>query len=101
MEGEPKTWVRARPKSAYVYGPKSTIRHPDPARWLHPPAIYDPIKFTESAEYFRGNKVKTCKKLLMKYDKQTLAVAYPLPKSGWKNPFSHQNMNKSSETMSI
>ena len=37
----------------------------------------------------------------MKYDKQTVAVAYPLDKTGWKNPFSHQNMNRSSETESI
>ena len=37
----------------------------------------------------------------MKYDKQTVAVAYPLEKTGWKNPYSHQNMNKSSETQSI
>ena len=68
---------------------------------LHPPQIYHPIKMNQSAAYFKDNKIHTCKKILMKYDKQTVAVAYPLERTGWKNPFSHQNMNKSSETMSI
>ena len=32
---------------------------------------------------------------------RAVAVAYPLEKTGWKNPASHQNMNKSSETESL
>jgi hypothetical protein len=56
---------------------------------LHPPTIYHPIKMNQSAAYFKDNKIHTCKKILMKYDKQTVAVAYPLERTGWKNPFSH------------
>ena len=55
----------------------------------------------ESAPYFRKNKVATCRNILMNYDGKSVAVAYPLDKTGWKHPMSHQNMNKSSETMSF
>ena len=70
MESLPqKTWLRSRPKSAYVYGPNKSIKEQNPDRTLHPPEIYHPIKFNESAQYFANNKVQTCKKIMMKYDK--------------------------------
>ena len=37
----------------------------------------------------------------MNYDGKSVAIAYPLEKTGWKHPMSHQNMNKSSETVSF
>ena len=34
-------------------------------------------------------------------DGRSVAVAYPLEKTGWKHPASYQNLNKSSETTSM
>ena len=59
------------------------------SRMLHPPELYTQIKVKESAPYFRQNKVATCRNILMNYDGKSVAIAYPLDKTGWKHPMSH------------
>ena len=45
--------------------------------------------------------MSTCSYIKRGNDGRAIAVAYPLEKTGWKHPMSHQNLNKSSETESF
>ena len=83
----------------------SNFRRPKSAavghRILHDPATFRKIKLEQSNPYFNNAKVSTCSHILVGKDGRSVAVAYPLEKTGWKNPASHQNMNKSSEVESL
>ena len=70
-------------------------------RLLHDPEKFAKIKYEQSNPYFRDCRITTCQKILTGVDGRSVAVAFPLEKTGWKNPLSHQNMNKSSETESM
>ena len=50
----------------------------------------------ESAPFFRTTRVQTCSHVMMK-NGIAVAVAYPLEKTGWKNPNSYTNTKRSSE----
>ena len=43
----------------------------------------------------------TCSHIKTAIDGRSIAVAFPLKKTGWKNPASFQNMPKSAETESL
>jgi len=69
------------------------------SRTLHDPTAYMEKKMRESAPYFRQTRVQTCSHIVMKGGK-AVAMAFPLEKTGWKNPNSYVNAKRSSETMS-
>ena len=50
----------------------------------------------ESAPFFRSTRVQTCSHVMMK-NGIAVAVAFPLEKTGWKNPNSYANTKRSSE----
>ncbi len=58
------------------------------------------IKMEKSAPFFRATRVSTCSHVMMKNGK-AVAVAFPLEKTGWKNPNSYQNKSRSSEVESF
>ena len=84
--------TRNRPQSAY---------NTKGSRLIHDPEKFKQIKYEKSNPYFRDCKVTTCSHILTGIDGRSLAMAFPLEKTGWKNPNSHQNMNKSSEIESL
>ena len=84
--------IKSRPKSAY---------NTAGSRLIHDPDKYKQIKWDKSNPYYRDCKVTTCSHILTSVDGRSVAVAFPLEKTGWKNPTSHQNMNKSSEIESL
>ena len=91
---------KSRPKSAAVgVGGPNFTKIGD--RAIHDPNHYAKVKYEQSNPYFRQTKVSTCSHILTSKDGRSIAVAYPLVKTGWKHPASHQNMNKSSETESL
>jgi len=53
----------------------------------------------KSASFFRNTRVQTCSHIVTKNGK-TVAVQFPLEKTGWKAPTSYQNTAKSSEIQS-
>ena len=71
----------------------------NPTRTLHDPESYWNNKMQKSAKYFHSTRVQTCSHILKKNGK-TVAVQFPLEKTGWKAPYSYQNVKKSSETQS-
>ena len=79
-----------RPRSAYVK-----------SRFVHDPEQFKEIREKKSNPYFNDCKVKTCSHILTGVDGRSVAIAFPLEKTGWKNPTSHQNMKKSSEVESL
>ena len=86
-----------RPKSAAWVRSKNLTE----SRTIHDPNLYKKIKQEQSNPYFKECRVQTCSHLLMDKDGKSVAIAFPLEKTGWKNPASHQNMNRSSETESF
>ena len=50
----------------------------------------------ESAPFFRSTRVQTCSHVMMK-NGIAVAVAFPLEKTGWKNPNSYANTKRSAE----
>jgi len=68
-------------------------------RSLHDLNAFRQKKMTESAPFFRSAKVQTCSHVVMK-NGVAVAVAFPLEKTGWKNPNSYVNTVRSSETES-
>lgn len=56
-------------------------------------------KKTESAPFFRTARVQTCSHVMVKNGK-AIAVAFPLEKTGWKNPNSYANTKRSTEVES-
>ena len=80
-----------RPKSAATVG----------SRILHDPDVYRKKKIEESNPYFKECKVQTCSHIIMDKSGRSVAIAYPVAKTGWKHPASYQNMNKSSEVESL
>jgi hypothetical protein len=56
-------------------------------------------KMTESSPFFRGTRVQTCSHVMVQNGK-AVAVAFPLEKTGWKNPNSYGNTKRSSEVES-
>ena len=71
-----------RPQSAQVTGKIGT-------RLIHDPTKYKQIKYEQSNPYFRDCRVTTCSHILTGVDGRSVAVAFPLEKTGWKNPMSH------------
>ena len=71
----------------------------NPNRTLHNPDEYWTKKMEKSAQFFRGTRVQTCSHVMMQNGK-AVAVAFPLEKTGWKNPNSYANTKKSIETVS-
>ena len=65
-------------------------------RSLHDLKVYMDKKQTESAPFFRTARVQTCSHVMVKNGK-AIAVAFPLDKTGWKNPNSYNNTKRSSE----
>jgi hypothetical protein len=53
-------------------------------------------KMEQSSPFFRTTRVQTCSHVMMKNGK-AIAVAFPLEKTGWKNPNSYGNSKRSSE----
>ena len=74
---------------------ESTMR-----RSLHDLDAYKQKKMTESSPFFRSTRVQTCSHVIMK-NGMAVAVAFPLEKTGWKNPNSYANTKRSSEVESF
>ena len=68
-------------------------------RTLHDRDTYMSKKMTESTPFFRTTRVQTCSHVMMKTGR-AIAVAFPLDKTGWKNPNAYGNVKRSSETES-
>lgn len=68
-------------------------------RTLHDRESYMEKKMTESTPFFRTTRVQTCSHVMMK-NGRAIAVAFPLEKTGWKNPNAYGNVKRSSETES-
>ena len=68
-------------------------------RTLHDRQSYMEKKMTESTPFFRTTRVQTCSHVMMK-NGRAIAVAFPLEKTGWKNPNAYGNVKRSSETES-
>ena len=68
-------------------------------RSLHDLEAFRQKKMEQSAPFFRATRVQTCSHVMMKNGK-AIAVAFPLDKTGWKNPNSYQNTKRSSEIQS-
>ena len=68
-------------------------------RTLHDRNLYKDIKMTRSSSFFKGTRVQTCSHIVRKNGK-SVAVAFPLEKTGWKAPTSYQNTKRSSEVES-
>jgi len=66
-------------------------------RTLHDLEFYKTKKETESNPFFRTTRVQTCSHVMMRNGK-AIAVAFPLEKTGWKNPNAYGNVKRSSET---
>lgn len=66
------------------------------ARMLHDPETYLKMKTDKSAQYFKYNRVQTCG-YIKKVGGKSVAMAFPLEKTGWKAPNSYQNTKRSSE----
>ena len=69
-------------------------------RSIHDMETFKKIKQEQSAPFFKSTRVQTCSHVMMKNGK-AIAVAYPLEKTGWKNPNSYVNTQKSSEIESF
>lgn len=82
---EAKTETAPRPASA--------------ERTLHDKNKFWQLKQTKSAAFFKPARVQTCAYIIKKGDK-SIAVQFPLEKTGWKAPTSYQNTMKSSEVVS-
>lgn len=65
-------------------------------RTLHDLDAYKSKKETESSPFFRTARVQTCSHVMMRNGK-AIAVAFPLEKTGWKNPSAYGNVKRSSE----
>ena len=81
--------INAGPKSR----PMSSV---NPARTLHDPSSFWDTKMDKSAPFFRNTRVQTCSHIVTKNGK-TVAVQFPLEKTGWKAPTSYQNTQRSTE----
>ena len=68
-------------------------------RTLHDLEMFKTKKETESSPFFRTTRVQTCSHVMMRNGK-AIAVAFPLEKTGWKNPNAYGNVKRSSETES-
>ncbi len=66
-------------------------------RSLHDLDAYKAKKQEESSPFFRTARVQTCSHVMMRNGK-AIAVAFPLEKTGWKNPNAYGNVKRSSET---
>ena len=66
-------------------------------RTLHDLEAFKTKKQTESSPFFRTTRVQTCSHVMMRNGK-AIAVAFPLDKTGWKNPNAYGNVKRSSET---
>lgn len=66
-------------------------------RTLHDLDAYKVKKLEESSPFFKTARVQTCSHVMMRNGK-AIAVAFPLEKTGWKNPNSYGNAKRSSET---
>ena len=64
---------------------------------LHDAESFKIKKATESSPFFRTTRVQTCSHVMMRNGK-AIAVAFPLAKTGWKNPNAYGNVKRSSET---
>ena len=89
----------------YPYGPainagsKARPTSSNPARTLHDKQFFWDTKMDKSASYFKNTRVQTCSHIVTKNGK-TVAMQFPLEKTGWKAPTSYQNTARSSEVMS-
>ena len=70
-----------------------------PSRTIHDPDAFWKTKMEKSAPFFRSTRVSTCSHIIMKGG-IAVAVAYPLPKTGWKADNSYANTRRSAETES-
>jgi hypothetical protein len=64
---------------------------------IHDMDAFKRKKMEESTPFFRSARVQTCSHVMMK-NGIAVAVAFPLEKTGWKNPNSYVNSKRSSET---
>ena len=71
------------------------------SRMLHDPKVYSKIKLELSDAHFNNTKVSTCSHIKRGNDGRAIAIPYPLEKTGWKHPMSHQNLNRSSQVESL
>ena len=87
----------------YPYGPAMN-QGPNAARpmssnmqrTLHDPMKYWDTKMDKSSAFFRNTRVQTCSHIVTKNGK-TVAVQFPLEKTGWKAPTSYANTARSSQ----
>lgn len=68
-------------------------------RSIHDLEAFKQKKTEESSPFFRTARVQTCSHVMMRNGK-AIAVAFPLDKTGWKNPNAYGNVKRSSETES-
>ena len=61
--------------------------------------MVDTLKSTKSPNFFQSTRVDSCQYVVTK-NGQTLAVSFPVTKTGYKAPNSWVNQKRSSETMS-
>ncbi len=81
-------------------GPKSRpTTSMNPSRTLHDPTKFWDTKMDKSSQFFKNTRVQTCSHIVTKNGK-TVAVQFPLEKTGWKAPTSYQNTARSSEIAS-
>lgn len=70
-------------------GPKSRpMSSMNPERTLHDPSQFWDTKMDKSAPFFHNTRVQTCSHIVTKNGK-TVAVQFPLEKTGWKAPTSY------------
>ena len=79
--------------------PDDFERNTQMGRTIHDMEAYRQKKMDESAPFFRTTRVQTCSHVMMK-NGIAVAVAFPLEKTGWKNPNSYANTKRSVETQS-
>ena len=70
-------------------GPKSRPQTSmNPGRTLHDPETFWDTKMDKSAPFYKNTRVQTCSHIVTVGGK-TVAVQFPLEKTGWKAPTSY------------
>lgn len=88
---------RAGQVTQKVGAPSPYTDNLNPAGTLHDRDQYWQTKMEKSAPFFHNARVQTCSHILRQNGK-SVAVQFPLEKTGWKAPTSYQNTKRSSET---
>ena len=80
-------------------GPNSRPGTANMNRTLHDPMKFWDTKMDKSAPFYKNTRVQTCSHIVTQSGK-TVAVQFPLDKTGWKAPTSYANTARSTEIQS-